>query len=484
MTLQAEAVIDATFRDMKATLENRRAELVMDVRKLSNERATMLANQQRNLERALSQCESLRDAMATMMRRQAEMSLAGPIDCPTEMAYELNTVLKTTSELRPACGDGLCIDLDAASLLPELLGSTSVSATGEGSPSPAKPKKAALAKSAKLDLSVEEETRRRGFDPRLCHSDLLLSNENLTLRMTSSPKWATAMGPRLVDQGQHFWFVRLDSSSNVMIGVAVDSCMLVDTHEEQRAWFFYCHTGYKYHAGDGLPYGGKCEQGDVVGVLYDADAHHLAFYKNAVYLGVAYNNLPPNVRPAVSLYEEKSQLTVDFGSDGVSTAFVKNDAPNVFPKAEVPRKTELITAVNRKRAARAEAAHPAEPDYSFHPKISREARKFAENAPEYRADLPVGERVYNKGLESQKWQAHRRESKEQMLQRKQQLEKQQRMKLGMKGGGPGGGGGQRARSPAAGGIRTADKRTPTKAGSKGPVRAKSAGRVRAAASKP
>ena len=43
--LQAEAVIDATFRDMKATLENRRAELVMDVRKLSNERATMLANQ-------------------------------------------------------------------------------------------------------------------------------------------------------------------------------------------------------------------------------------------------------------------------------------------------------------------------------------------------------------------------------------------------------------------------------------------------------
>jgi len=153
---------------MKASLEARRAELIMDVRKLSNERGTMLANQQRNLEKSLSQCESLRDQMATMMRRQAEMSLAGPIDCPTEMAYELNTVLKTTSELRPACGDGLCIDLDAAALLPEILGTTSVSATGAGSPSPVKQKGGlkSAAKSAKLDLSAEEKAAsRRGFDP-------------------------------------------------------------------------------------------------------------------------------------------------------------------------------------------------------------------------------------------------------------------------------------------------------------------------------
>jgi hypothetical protein len=256
----------------------------------------------------------------------------------------------------------------------------------------------------------------------------MLSNESLTLRMTGTPKFATAMGPRLVDKGQHFWFVRLDSSSNLMIGVAVDSCMLVDTHLEQRAWFFYCHTGYKYHAGEGSPYGGKCEQGDVVGVLYDADAHHLALYKNAVYLGVAYNNLPPNVRPAVSLYEEKSQLTVDFGSDGVSTAFVKKSSGKVFPKAEVPRKTELITAANRRRAARAEAEHPAHPDYSFHPKISREAEKITQQQNKQFGELPVGERVYYQGIQSQKWQANKRESKEQMVQRKQQVEKQQRRK--------------------------------------------------------
>ena len=326
---QAETVIDATFRDMKALLETRRSELIMDVRKLSNERVTTLANQQRSLEKGLAQCEHLRDTLASMHSRQTQMGLSGPIDCPTEMAFELNQVLKNTADLRPCCSDGLCIDLDAASMLPEALSLLSVSGTGMDSPSPVKkkvPASAGQTKSASVDLSapkITEDTRRRGFDARLCHADLMLSNENLTLRMTSTPKWATAMGPRLVDKGQHFWFVRLDSSSNIMIGLAVDSCMLVDTHEEQRAWFFYCHTGYKYHAGQGTPYGGKCEQGDVVGILYDADSHHLAFYKNAVYLGVAYNNLPPNVRPAVSLYEENSQLTVDFGSDGVSTAFVK-----------------------------------------------------------------------------------------------------------------------------------------------------------------
>jgi len=199
---------------------------------------------------------------------------------------------------------GLCIDLDAASMLPEAFRLLSVTGTGgTGSPSIAaqavasrlnggspmrsqSPKRSSPSPSRvnpnpnpnpnwrsqspkRSSPSPSRVGPKRGFDPRLCHADLLLSNENLTIKMTSTPKWATAMGPRLVDKGQHFWFVRLDGSSNIMIGLAVDSCMLVDTHEEQRAWFFYCHTGYKYHAGQGGPYGGKCEQGGVSDVLCD-----------------------------------------------------------------------------------------------------------------------------------------------------------------------------------------------------------------------
>ena len=174
---------------------------------------------------------------------------------------------------------GLCIDLDAASMLPEAFRLLSVTGTGgTGSPSIAAQAVASRLnggspmRSQSPKRSSPSPSRvgpKRGFDPRLCHADLLLSNENLTIKMTSTPKWATAMGPRLVDKGQHFWFVRLDGSSNIMIGLAVDSCMLVDTHEEQRAWFFYCHTGYKYHAGQGGPYGGKCEQGGVSDVLCD-----------------------------------------------------------------------------------------------------------------------------------------------------------------------------------------------------------------------
>jgi hypothetical protein len=44
-------------------------------------------------------------------------------------------------------------------------------------------------------------------------------------------------------------WVRLGQCANVMVGVAVDSCMLLDTHAEQRAWFYYCSTGHKYQAG-------------------------------------------------------------------------------------------------------------------------------------------------------------------------------------------------------------------------------------------
>merc|ERR1712166_269129 len=121
-------------------------------------------------------------------------------------------------------------------------------------------------------------------------------------------------GPRLMPGSQHFWWVRLGQCANVMVGVAVDSCMLLDTHEERRAWFYYCSTGDKYQAGQSSAYGGKCEAGDVVGVFYDADAHTISFYKNALCLGPAFSGLPPNMRPAVSLHNLNSEVTVDFGS--------------------------------------------------------------------------------------------------------------------------------------------------------------------------
>merc|ERR1711934_1168069 len=108
--------------------------------------------------------------------------------------------------------------------------------------------------------------------------------------------------------------------------------MLFDTHEEQRAWFYFCSTGHKYHAARSTAYGGKCEPGDVVGVFYDADAHTLAFYKNAICLGPAFTGLPPNLRPAVMLHDTDSQVTVDFGSyDGATAAFVHGE-PSTVPR--------------------------------------------------------------------------------------------------------------------------------------------------------
>ena len=100
----------------------------------------------------------------------------------------------------------------------------------------------------------------------------------------------------------------------------------------------------------------------------------------------------------MSLYEENAQLTVDFGSEGMSTAFVKGDIqPSKFKKATTPKKTHLMKAANQARAARAESEHPLHPAHSFKPKINKVSEELAAGLNSN--NVSVGDRVYHRGMQ-------------------------------------------------------------------------------------
>ena len=59
----------------------------------------------------------------------------------------------------------------------------------------------------------------------------------------------------------------------------------------------------------------------------------------------------------------------------------------------------MITAANKTRAARAEADHPAKPEYSFQPKIDKVSEELATALQ--KPGVAVGDRVYNRGIQMQ-----------------------------------------------------------------------------------
>jgi hypothetical protein len=56
----------------------------------------------------------------------------------------------------------------------------------------------------------------------------------------------------------------------------------------------------------------KKNVGDVIGVLLDCDNHSISWFHNDKNLGVAYNDLPDELYPAVSLNEPTEAVRIEF----------------------------------------------------------------------------------------------------------------------------------------------------------------------------
>ena len=76
----------------------------------------------------------------------------------------------------------------------------------------------------------------------------------------------------------------------------------------------YYGCGNTYRQGSSKSYGSPYRTGDIITVVLDCDARKMSFKKNDEALGVAFEDLPNVLYPALSLYSKDDSVSIiDFG---------------------------------------------------------------------------------------------------------------------------------------------------------------------------
>ncbi len=134
-----------------------------------------------------------------------------------------------------------------------------------------------------------------------------LSNANLTWSITANNTTAGSIG---MSSGKWYWEVT--AGSNTYEGIVLSTVSLQNQLAGISGAYCYSYGGNIYAAGN-IPtfvasWGASYTSGDIIGVVFDASAGTLGFYKNNVFQGTAYSGIAAGTyMPAV-------------GSDSVSTA--------------------------------------------------------------------------------------------------------------------------------------------------------------------
>ncbi|TMW63295.1 hypothetical protein Poli38472_002236 [Pythium oligandrum] len=168
------------------------------------------------------------------------------------------------------------------------------------------------------------------IDAGACGKNLLVLNQNLSVKNVINKKWHTVRGTVAFDEGIHQWHVRIDTcvSKNIFIGICTAQANLENYVGSDAFGYGYLANKAMWHNKTKLhSYGEIFKQGDLIQVTLDCNARTLAFSRNGESLGVAATNLhvsggtdgeqnrfSPSRKckwyPAFSLYNKDDQLTL------------------------------------------------------------------------------------------------------------------------------------------------------------------------------
>lgn len=169
------------------------------------------------------------------------------------------------------------------------------------------------------------------FDANAVAKNLIILNQNLTVKNLQNKKWRTVRTQASFDQGIHIWSVRIDTcvSKNIFIGVCTSDANLENYIGSDAFGYGFLANKAVWHNKTKLhSYGEIFKQGDIIQVTLDCDAKTLAFNRNGENLGIAASNLKFNGKttascrwyPAVSMYNKDDQITLVPPSLSYSTA--------------------------------------------------------------------------------------------------------------------------------------------------------------------
>mmetsp|Transcript_43391 Transcript_43391/g.51032 ORF Transcript_43391/g.51032 Transcript_43391/m.51032 type:complete len:182 (+) Transcript_43391:1-546(+) len=132
--------------------------------------------------------------------------------------------------------------------------------------------------------------------------DISLYNEKLTANKKHETDHETVLANIGFDSGQHYWEISIDTFvdiEDIYIGVAKKNVGLYTRATDTGCfWGWMCTGDRKFESspnGNHLStFGGMCKIGDIIGVLleFTNGIGSLFFYKNKMFVGRAFDNLP------------------------------------------------------------------------------------------------------------------------------------------------------------------------------------------------
>ncbi|CAI2381496.1 unnamed protein product [Moneuplotes crassus] len=160
------------------------------------------------------------------------------------------------------------------------------------------------------------------------HWDMAMKGRNIIIynQLTANKKHETTHETILAnvgfDSGTHYWEITIDSFvdlDDICVGVAKGNVNLYTPATETGCFWGWVATGEKKFepTSEGRQisrFGEPCKIGDIVGVLlqFDNGFASLSFYRNKVFIGNAFDNIPPGtLYPAVCLYYGEVQVTLN-----------------------------------------------------------------------------------------------------------------------------------------------------------------------------
>lgn len=133
--------------------------------------------------------------------------------------------------------------------------------------------------------------------------NITLYNNKLTVNKKQENDHETILANVGFDSGRHYWEVIVDTFvdiEDISIGVAKNNIDLYTRASETgNFWGWICTSDRKFESSSCgnhfSKFGDMCKHGDSVGVLLEFanGIGTLSFYKNKVFVGVAFNNIPP-----------------------------------------------------------------------------------------------------------------------------------------------------------------------------------------------
>jgi len=153
-----------------------------------------------------------------------------------------------------------------------------------------------------------------------CGENLILQNLHRSVRNPVNKKWNAVRTNLGFSSGKHHWEVKIDQcvSKNIFIGICTaDAEMSNYVGSDPHGWAYLSNRAVWHNKAKLRGYGEIYRQGDVIGVVLDCDQGTLAFTRNGVDYGIAVEDLPFGevFYPAVSLYNEKDALTLNFDAE-------------------------------------------------------------------------------------------------------------------------------------------------------------------------